>query len=191
MKYLPFLLLLPLFVNGQTYSDFYQQSVTHNASGMYVLGGWAATNMALGAYGWSKQSGKMKYFHQMNLFWNTVNLTIAGIGLYNNLNPEMAGMNFSQMLSEHMKMERIYLINAGLDVFYMSAGWFMLNRSGKVNKNADLLGGYGYSVILQGGFLFIFDLVMYGVQRNFRLQHWPQEVSFALNPTGFQLTYMF
>jgi hypothetical protein len=127
----------------------------------------------------------------MNLFWNTFNLTIAGIGLYNNLNPELAGMSSSQMLSEHIKMERIYLINAGLDVFYMSAGWFMLNRSNKVNKNVDLLGGYGYSVILQGGFLLMFDLAMWGIQRNFRLQHWPQDLSLALNPLSFQLTYTF
>jgi hypothetical protein len=37
-------------------------------------------------------------------------------------------------------------------------------------KKQDLLKGYGNSVILQGGFLMIFDLVMWGIQRNHRLE---------------------
>ncbi len=56
-----------------------------NNIGMGILGGWALANITIGAYGWSQQSGQESYFHQMNLFWNTVNLGIAGFALYSNL----------------------------------------------------------------------------------------------------------
>ena len=95
---------------------FYTKSTQINTSGLYVLGGWAVANIAGGAIGWANSTGSAKYFHQMNVFWNTVNLGIAGFALYNNLNTDISLLSADEMLSKHTKTENLYLINAGLDV---------------------------------------------------------------------------
>lgn len=151
------------------YQSFYVKSMNVNNTGMFVLGSWAISNMAIGAYGWANNSGQSKYFHQMNLFWNTVNLSIAGFALYNNFTTNISSMTAAEMMREHSKIERLYLINAGLDVLYVGTGFLLKHFAENNSKRHDLLKGYGNSVILQGIFLFLFDLVMYGIQRSNRL----------------------
>lgn len=151
------------------YQLFYEKSVSINNTGMFVLGTWAIANIAAGAYGWANNSGQSKYFQQMNLFWNTVNLSIAGFALYSNFSTDISSMTAAEMMSEHSKVERLYLINAGLDVLYVGTGFLLKHLAENSSKRHDLLKGYGNSVILQGIFLFVFDLVMYGIQRNNRL----------------------
>ncbi|MDX2430226.1 MAG: hypothetical protein QNK35_04795 [Bacteroides sp.] len=74
------LLALPLSGQGRSsYVEFYGKSIEMNNVGMGILGGWALANISIGAYGWSQQSGQSSYFHQMNLFWNTVNLVMYGL----------------------------------------------------------------------------------------------------------------
>jgi hypothetical protein len=136
---------------------------------MYVLGGWAVANIAGGAIGWASSTGSAKYFHQMNLFWNTVNLGIAGFALYNNLTDDISLLSSDEMLLKHRKTENLYLINAGLDVVYIGTGFLLKHLSASNLNKQDLLKGYGNSIILQGGFLMIFDLIMWGIQRNHRL----------------------
>jgi len=149
--------------------DFYRKSNQINSTGMYVLGGWAVANIAIGAIGWSNSTGSSKYFHQMNLFWNTVNLGIAGFVLYNNFNTDISMLSPDEMMARYVKTENLYLINAGLDVVYIGTGFLLKHLSNTNLNKQDLLKGYGNSVILQGGFLMIFDLIMWGVQRNQRL----------------------
>ncbi len=152
-----------LFSQGD-YRQFFSKSMTVNNAGMYVLGGWAVANLATGAAGWYRTTGTTKYFHQMNFFWNTVNLGIAGYALYSAYQMEPLRMSYQQLMSEHIRYENLYLINAGLDVLYVGTGFLLRHLSAKSTKRADLLMGYGNSVILQGGFLFLFDGVMYLVQ---------------------------
>lgn len=161
--------LLPLFGQNSEMTDFYIKSSQINTSGMYILGGWAVANIAGGAIGWANSTESAKYFHQMNLFWNTVNLGIAGFALHNNLNTDISVISADEMLAKHIKTENLYLINAGLDVVYIGTGFLLKHLSSKNLKKQDLLKGYGNSVILQGGFLMAFDLAMWVVQRNHRL----------------------
>ena len=149
--------------------DFYKKSNQINSTGMYVLGGWAVANIAGGAIGWSNSNGSAKYFHQMNLFWNTVNLGIAGFAIYNNLTDDISLLSSDEMLLKHRKTENLYLINAGLDVVYIGTGFLLKHLSASNLNKQELLKGYGNSIILQGGFLMIFDLIMWGIQRNHRL----------------------
>lgn len=148
--------------------SFAEASMAANNTGMYILGGWAIANMAAGAYGWSAFEGEKKYFSQMNLFWNVVNLSIAGIALYSNYSTDLLPAGADEILARHLKTERLFLINSGLDVGYMGAGFLMRHLSVKSEKRSDLLRGYGNAVILQGGFLLVFDLVMYFVFHDMR-----------------------
>jgi hypothetical protein len=149
--------------------DFYKASNSINTTGMYVLGGWAVANMTGGAIGWAKTTGSTKYFHQMNLFWNTVNLGIAGFALSNSYNIDLSALSHQEMMAQHLKTENLFLINAGLDVVYMGTGFFLKYLSTNNATRHDLLKGYGNSLLLQGGYLMLFDVVMYGIQHQHRL----------------------
>jgi hypothetical protein len=150
------------------YQSFYNGSLKINNTGMYILGTWALANIAAGAYGWAVSTGEMKYFGQMNLFWNAVNLSIAGFALYGNYTTDLSLMTGKEMLAKHLKTENILLINSALDVGYIGAGFLMRHLSAGSAKRGDLLKGYGNSVIMQGAFLLVFDLVMYGILRGYR-----------------------
>lgn len=163
------------------YEDFHEKSYAINRTGMYVLGSWAIANMASGAAGWAFTDGATMRFHQMNLFWNTVNLGIAGFGLYTSLKSAGNFMTSDEIIHQHLKMENLYVINAGLDVLYIGAGFYLRHLSTKKPKRHDLFLGYGNSVILQGAFLLVFDAVMWGVQRTNRLD-FLQHISFSVVP---------
>jgi hypothetical protein len=171
-------------VHGQEeYREFYSESLRTTNTGMYVLGGWAITNIATGGYGWSRFDGDTKYFHQMNLFWNTVNLSIAGYALYSNSILDISALGQDEIMKKHLNTEKILLINAGLDLGYIGTGFLLRHLAGKSKKNSDLLKGYGNSIILQGSFLFVFDLVLYGILRSQRYD-FIENVNVALLPDG-------
>jgi hypothetical protein len=148
--------------------SFAEGSMAINNRGMYVLGGWAVTNIAAGAYGWASYDGQSRYFSQMNLFWNVINLSIAGIALFSNLSTDLSLTGSEEMLTKHLKTEKIFLINSALDVGYMGAGFLMRHLSANTEKRGEMLKGYGNSVILQGGFLLVFDMLMYFIMHDFR-----------------------
>lgn len=135
-----------------------------NRKGMGALLGWAAGNMAFGAYGWATaERERAKYFHQMNLMWNTVNAAIGGIGLAQAINEDPDGLTTVETIEKTRSMQQILLFNAGLDVAYVATGFWLRERGG--NSNDVQLSGYGDSLLIQGGFLFAFDLVLWGLHQ--------------------------
>lgn len=129
-----------------------------NKDGMKVLGSWAAGNIIIGGIGMTQSDGNVRYFHQMNLAWNSVNLAIAGLGYFGSRR-DPSEFNLKETVKEFSKFENILLFNAGLDVGYMATGAYLWERG--IRKENSRLKGYGQSLILQGGFLFTFDLIMY------------------------------
>lgn len=169
------LLLLPSTVHAQgSYADFYRESLRINNIGMAILGTWALTNISIGAYGWNQQTGQRAYFHQMNLFWNTVNLSIAAIALYSNLNAEYGMWSVDEILRKQLKTQHLFLINAGLDLAYMGTGLLLKNLTNRYPNHRERLAGYGNSVLMQGAFLFAFDLIMFGLQHSHRARFMDQ-----------------
>jgi hypothetical protein len=135
-----------------------ENRINMNSKGMLVLGGWAISNIVVGGIGMTQTAGNTRYFHQMNAAWNSVNLAIAGFGYYGIKNQD-SNLNLSDTLSEFHNFEKILLFNAGLDVGYMAIGAYLWERG--LRKENERLIGYGQSMILQGGFLFTFDLILY------------------------------
>lgn len=176
---------------AQDFVDFYSKSNNINRTGMLVLGGWALSNIAYGGYGNLKYDNERKYFNQMNMMWNFVNVGIAGFALYQSFSTDFSLLTQEQMINNHTNTQNLYLINAGLDILYMAGGWYMINASNSSEKNQMRLKGYGQSVILQGGFLFAFDLVMYAIQRN-HLDNFNTSLSgLTVNPMGIGFTFNF
>ena len=191
MRRISWLILLVFIVSvpvaGQHNAQgIYSESLGITRTGMYVLGGWAVANMAAGAYGWATATGNAKYFGQMNLFWNVINLSIAGIGLYSNQNTGIGDLTTTEMISKMIKTENILLINAGLDVAYMGAGFLLRHYSARSVNRHEMLKGYGNSVILQGAFLFVFDLALYGILHSHRIGS-GFEMASALTPGNVNL----
>jgi len=185
------LVSVPVFSQAN-YSSFYAESLKINNTGMVVLGSWAILNISAGAYGWSRYTGQNQYFHQMNLFWNVVNLSIAGIALYGNTHTDYSVWEQGMFLEKQLKTQNLFLINAGLDIGYMGGGILLRHLSGRYPNNSDRLKGYGNSVILQGAFLFVFDLVMYGLQRSHRGQFLDQLSLLPMNDGwGVALQFIF
>ena len=174
------IILLPAY-GQEEHREFYSKSLRTTNTGMYILGGWAIANIASGAYGWSRSDGDTKYFHQMNLFWNTVNLSIAGYALYSNFRLDITAMDPDEIMESHTRTERILFINTALNVGYIGGGFLMRHLAGRSSNHRDLLKGYGNSVIMQGGFLLLFDLALYGILRTQRIE-FLENVNVAISP---------
>ena len=64
----------------------------------------------------------------------------------------------SSIEKERNKLKKTLAINMGLDVCYMLAGAILKNRAGRMtSENQARNIGFGNSLVLQGGFLFVFD----------------------------------
>ena len=135
-----------------------------NLTGMKVLGGWALANMAIGSVAYFKTSGKGKYFHQMNVFWNIANLGLATAGYFGAKADLNQQLSLAKSIQDQHKIEKILLLNGALDIGYMATGLYLKERG--LNKSSDRLKGYGNSLILQGAFLLIFDSGMYAIHQN-------------------------
>jgi hypothetical protein len=137
------------------------ERVETNKKGMIVLGSWAAVNIAAGAAGYFiAKDDEWKAFHGMNAIWNVVNGVIA-YGGYLGASKE-AGKNEGsvKMLRNYEADKRLFLLNAGLDVLYIGSGVFLREHAYR-EKDPAVWKGFGNSVALQGGFLLLFDGIMY------------------------------
>lgn len=193
-----FLVVLLLFVFipalPQTDSLLLQINQEHlhfKQNGMTVLGGWALTNLAISGTMMTQTKGVNYRFHEMNVFWNVINLGIAGFGFYDAMNGQNP-TNLIQTLSSQQDFGKILLFNAGLDVGYVMSGFFLRERSKNVSKFRNRLKGYGNSIIIQGSFLFVFDLVLYSMNEN-RIAQWLEsnELSVFVSPSSIGLSMHF
>lgn len=156
---------------------------TVNRYGMMVLGSWAVGNMALGGARYNATSGSDRYFHEMNIAWNSINLAIAGFGYYGALHaPETLSLA-SALQSQH-SIEKILMLNIGLDTGYMMTGMYLREKSRSSDRYKDRLRGYGNSLVLQGGFLFVFDIALLMIhQQNMPILE-PLLSAMTLTPSG-------
>jgi hypothetical protein len=140
-------------------------AVQLNRTAMSVLLGWAVLNIGTGVTGHFTTQGDTQAFFQANAAWNVVNLAIAGFGLHGQLTAQPETWGLARSLAEGQQMEKILLLNAGLDVGYMALGGFLLERG--LRTDSARFRGWGRSLLLQGGFLLLFDSALWWL--NWRL----------------------
>ena len=127
-----------------------------NRVGMAVLGGWSVANLGISSAILLADGGS-RGFHEMNAAWSGVNLLLAGSALWATARsspPE----NLGEEISAQHRMEKILLLNAGLDVGYVGAGALMTLLGQE--QDDSRLQGWGSAIMLQGGFLLIFAVVL-------------------------------
>lgn len=145
------------------FASFNKARISLEKQGMLLLATWSLGNLAWGGIGASNSVGVDKGFHQMNMYWNSVNLIIAGLGYYHTFK-EIPSTEFWETIDAQHRMEKILLFNAGLDVGYIAAGLYLNERGKRLGR--EQWQGFGKSVMLQGAFLLSFDLIMYAVMRD-------------------------
>lgn len=137
-----------------------------NETNMWVLGGWAVANMGVSSVLRSQTTGSTRYFHEMNVIWNVVNLGLAAGGLYGSYGADPAAFGLWETFAEQQKIEKILLFNLALNFTYITAGGYLIERSKNTLDRPERLKGYGQSLLLQGGFLLLFDTTQFLMHHN-------------------------
>lgn len=184
---LPFLLLC----QSMQVEEYNQERLRLNRVGMSILGGWAATNIAVSSFSLNGANPEVKAFHQMNIGWNAVNLLIAGFGYYSaSQNP--GDLSLLESLKEGESMKNILLFNTGLDVGYMLGGLYLMERGKNSTDKKDQFTGFGKAVLMNGAFLFTFDAIMVWLHSqalNTQLYAFASHVQ--ASPSGIKLSFTF
>ncbi|MCC9166463.1 DUF6992 family protein [Pontibacter harenae] len=128
-------------------------------AGMGALAAWALLNIIIGSFKLTKASRSKRYFYQMNIYWNIVNILIAGTFLYFLLTEDVTNTTLAESLRQHLWYKKVLYANVGLDVSYIILGAYLKERSRNIAKTEQYL-GWGESLVLQGVVLFILDLVL-------------------------------
>jgi hypothetical protein len=161
--------LKPSFQSAYTDSlaldmDFMRNKTEKRA--MTVLGTWSILNLSSSLVLSQKTSGIEKQFHTMNGLWNIVNGGLALSGFMQSRKAQLSSDAVDAMNKYH-KLERTLIFNAGLDLAYMATGLYLEERGKhELNlKRSEQLQGFGKSLMLQGGFLLVFDAIFYSSLR--------------------------
>ncbi|MBS1947090.1 MAG: hypothetical protein JST47_04940 [Bacteroidetes bacterium] len=140
------------------FDEFNIERLNATKHAMLVLGSWGAVNVVEGTIGIATTNGEAKYFHQMNLIWGATNFLIAAPS-YFGMKRSASGLSPAETVKQQSTIEKIYLFNAGLDLVYITAGAYCIQK-GNNDSRHDLYTGYGKSLILQGAGLLLFDASM-------------------------------
>ncbi|MEM9053220.1 MAG: hypothetical protein AAGC47_14300 [Bacteroidota bacterium] len=182
-------LLCSIMAFGQSLTESWEAEQNYRQTGMMVLGGWAVANIASGLVMRSNTTGVDSRFWEMNALWNGVNLALAGFGYMSAAKLGTDGTAL-ELYQAQVSMDKIFLFNAGLDIGYIALGAWMTERSKNVTKNADLWKGYGRSIMLQGAFLFAFDIAMVLIHKSIIIGD-GMTLSFNVAPGGFGAVLQF
>lgn len=136
---------------------FNRRRIAIHTAGMATLTGWSLINLGAGFGLGFTTRGPERHFHQMNAYWNTVNLALGIIGLVGARRDDrrLLAPAAARKARAH---QSVFTWNAGLDVLYMATGAVLFDLG--QDRDSERLLGYGASILLQGGFLFVFDLAM-------------------------------
>ncbi|MBL7700811.1 MAG: hypothetical protein JNM14_01055 [Ferruginibacter sp.] len=171
---------------------FEKERVRISKNAMIALAGWSAVNIVGSGIATDTRNKENRNFHQMNVMWGGINLAIAGLGYWGARREKIDNPTMESAMKHQRRIEKTYLINAGLDVLYVGAG-LLMNQTADNQKKPDKFRGYGNSIMLQGGFLLLYDGIMYAIHRKHgkQLKVMDNKVTLNAGPGAVSLTYNF
>ena len=166
MKTLTFILVFTVCASwGQDLNSFNAKRYKTDQKLMITLGSWATANMVGSGAAWATlPEGEARYFHQMNVMWNVVNLGLAVPG-YIKARKAATDLSFAKTWAEQSQTEKVFLFNGALDIAYMTSGLLLREMAQNDPAKTQMFNGFGNGLLLQGGFLFIFDLTAYAIHK--------------------------
>jgi hypothetical protein len=169
MKNLALILcFLSFTVHSQELKEFNQQRLDTDKKLMVTLGGWSLVNIAVSSIGWATTENEAKYFHQMNTIWSGIDLALAIPGFFKARKADAGSFSFAETWKEQNKSEKIFLFNSALDIAYITSGFYLRGIAAQDPLTYHQNRGFGTGIILQGGFLFLFDLTAYALHSSHR-----------------------
>ena len=173
-------------------TKFEKERISIQKKSMIALAGWSAANIVVSGIATNTRNKEMRYFHQMNVMWGGINLAIAGLGYWGAGREKINNPTLADVLKHQNRIEKTYLINAGLDVVYIGSGLLMRQLSDN-QKNPAKFKGYGNSIMLQGGFLLVYDAIIYAIHKKHgkQLKGMVDKVSLSGGPASVSLVYNF
>lgn len=129
------------------------------AQAMSGLGVWALLNVVGSGYRVARLEARSEgyHFHLMNAGWGLVNAVLAIVGIAGTHPGQTTGLTLAGLLAGQLRLENLLLFNAGLDVAYVATGAWLRARAPGAPR-PERLAGFGRSLWVQGGFLFLFDV---------------------------------
>jgi hypothetical protein len=165
-----------------------------STTGTLVLSGWAAASLVSGLVGKNNSVGELKYFYKRNVLWGSINLGLSGLGYLRIKGEERKAYTAVQTFKRTEGAQKVFLFNTGLDLAYVAFGLYTRERANKFTGNKkDRLRGTGNSLLFQGGFLTLFDGVLYILhnKNDNRLDRKLEGLSFTSTRDGVGLAYRF
>ena len=89
------------------------------------------------------------------LAWGGIDGLIALVGLRQAGRQSESETDTAKTLMEADRLERLLWVNSGLDLLYLWVGSWLYRKKGKADAGWR---GQGVGVLIQGGFLLVFDL---------------------------------
>lgn len=184
-----FLLFSNICITQEIKNSYTSKSNRIEKRSMAALTVWSSLNIVSGSIGWATTKEESKHFNQMNLAWNIINL---GIALPSLLRKHPMNLTNEEVFIRQNKIEKILLINIGLDIAYITGGFLFKEMSKNNPDNYHRFRGFGNSLILQGGFLLAFDIIQFMVHQQHRKKGSPNLSSgLSFSNKGVGLCYNF
>ncbi|MBD1398132.1 hypothetical protein H9Q13_13235 [Pontibacter sp. JH31] len=154
-------MLLSLSANAQggAVAAFNLQQAETLKFGMLALGVWALVNILISSIKLTKSSRNKRYFFQMNIYWNIVNLIIAGASLYYTLSIDPTVRTLAESVDFHYWCLKLLYLSIGLDLAFLLLAAYLKELSKSSPKTEQYL-GWGQSIMLQGFFLLVLDVTL-------------------------------
>jgi hypothetical protein len=148
-----------------TFNDYLVGKHKIEKRSMLTLTSWGGLNLTSGIIGMYSSNGESSYFHQMNAAWGAINMSIGISAL---LIKAQEPRDLKGIVEQDHRLEKILYINTGLDVAYVTAGLLFRAQAQNDNGNYQRFMGFGNSLLIQGGFLFAFDLAQIIINSRYR-----------------------
>ncbi len=174
-----------------TPESFGAEQIDSNDLSLKILTGWGLANLAGGLVMRPifNEDQSQRYFYEMNAIYGGINLAIGILGLhFNGKERDEAVTDSKALLKRGLRYERIYWINAGIDVGVVMLGVALRNKSGVDANSSAKWDGYGQAFMLQGLFLLVLDTVLALRHRDLN-DSWIDSPRFAFTPTGFAMRF--
>jgi hypothetical protein len=118
------------------------------------LGVWAGLSVGSGAALATAEDEFLQGVGEQFIGWGAIDGLIALGGAWQN--GRRGPLDEVQEAAEFAKLRRILWLNAFLDVGYVLGGWWLIRTKGEQSARWR---GRGLGIILQGGFLLVFDII--------------------------------
>jgi len=121
---------------------------------------WSGFSLAMGLFMRWRGDAFEKGIGIQAATWGLIDAGIAVVGQITAQRRQKRGIDTNTLRAvesrERRDLTRLLWINTGLDVVYMAGGIALARTKGRSDASWR---GHGWGIVLQGAFLFIFDLV--------------------------------